>query len=152
MDKYPINFRKQIEGEPQYLALRRVLHGKLGQRVLRDIGAGMSPKAFDDYKVSMGKDFEKALEAIKTQDARSDEAHLKKYAELVWLFNLHKDDIDWRRYPCLFKDSPCFLCPHRSCGKSAPDVVLELLEREHCRQIHRKEGLATDRHCPLHQG
>lgn len=117
-----------------------------------EIGAGMSPKAFDDYKVSMGKDFEKALEAIKTQDARSDEAHLKKYAELVWLFNLHKDDIDWSRYPCLFKNSPCFLCPHRSCGKPAPDVVLELLEREHCRQIHLKEGQATDRHCPLHQG
>lgn len=152
MDKYPINFRKQIEGEPQYRALRRVLHGKLGQRVLRDIGAGMSPKAFDEYKASMGQDFEKALEAIKTQDVRSDEARLKKYAELVWLFNLHKDDIDWSRYPCLFKDSPCFFCPHRSCGKPAPDVVLELLEREHCRQIHLKEGQATDRHCPLHQG
>lgn len=152
MDKYPINFKKQIEGEPQYRALRRVLHGKLGQQVIRDINAGMSPKDFDDYKAAMGNNFEKALEAIRTQDARSDEEHLKKYAELVWLFNLHKDDIDWSRYPCLFKDSPCFLCPHRSCGKPAPDVVLELLEREHCRQIHLKERQATERHCPLHQG
>ena len=148
MKKYPINFKKTIEGEPQYRALRRVRYGKLGQKVLRDIGKGMSPKAFDDYKISMGKDFEKALEAIRTQDARSDEAHIKKYAELVWLFLLHKDDIDWHRYPCLFKDSPCFMCPHRSCGKPTPDVILDLLEREHCRQLHLHEKQPKGCCCP----
>lgn len=141
--KYPINFSTKLEDVPEYRALRRVRFGKLGQKVLRDISAGMSPKAFDDYKAAMGKDFEKALEAIKTQDARSDAGYLRKYSEFRWLFALHKDDVDWHRYPCLFKDSPCFQCPHRSCGKPTPDVILDILEHEHCRRLHLNEKQPT---------
>lgn len=152
MKKYPIGFNKPLEDEPEYRALSRLKNGKLAQNVLKRISLGMSPKDFDAYKKALGDDFKKAVDAIHSQDSRSDEAHIKKYAELVWLFNLHKDDVDWTRYPCLFKESPCFMCSHRSCGRPAADVVLELLEREHCRQIHKKENLASDRHCPLHQG
>ena len=152
MKKYPIGFNKPLEDEPQFRALRRVKGGKLAQNVLKRISQGMSHKAFEEYKVAMGDDFKKAVDAIQSQDARSDEAHMKKFAELVFLFKLHKDDIDWNLYPCLFKDSPCFMCPHRSCGRPAADVVLELLEREHCRQLHDKENQTSDRHCPLHLG
>lgn len=152
MKKYPIGFNKPLEDEPEYRALSRLKNGKLAQGFLKRISKGMSPRDFDDYKVALGDDFKKAVLAIQSQDSRSDEAHIKKYAELVWLFKLHKDDIDWSQYPCLFRDSPCFMCKHRSCGRPAADAVLELLEREHCRQIHKKEGQATERHCPLHLG
>lgn len=151
MKKYPIGF-KPIEDEPKYRALRRVKDGKLGQKVLRDISKGMSPKAFDEYATAMGDDFKKAVEAIRTQDARSNVDFMRAFAETVWLFAKYKDCISWSRYPCLFPNSPCFLCHHRSCGRSAGSVVLELLEREHCRQLHKKEDQATERNCPLHLG
>ena len=148
--KAPLMFGRIVD-DPKYKNLRHIKNGKLGQKVLRDIGRGMCPEAFSKYKAAMGNDFHKALVAIQSQDPRVGEVNLAQFSKFVHLYRLYWDQIPWQKFKCLAPSSPCAQCNQRSCRKTMPEVVLELLEREHAKHMNLEKQQSEECCCP-HQG